>query len=65
MVFSRFNKAAEIFIKDLTNAIKYQSGEIEEYAVDIIKINCALEIFEKKVKEKLKNKISELEKLTK
>lgn len=61
--FSRFNKAAEIFIKDLTNAIKYQSGEIEEYAVDII--NCALEIFEKKVKEKLKNKISELEKLTK
>lgn len=58
--FSGFNSAARSFIDDLVWAIGYMSSDIEDEAVRIA--NCALEIFEKQVKEALKGKILELKK---
>jgi ferredoxin len=57
--FSGFNEEAKEFIDDLKGSIDSMSDDIEDGAV--IDINHALEAFEKKVKEELFAKISELE----
>lgn len=61
--YSEFHEAAKDFINDLTWAIGHMSDEIEEGVV--IDVNHALKTFEKKVKEELSAKISELEKYLK
>ena len=58
--FDNFFAASESFVKDLTWAIGYMSSDIEDGAVSCV--NSVLVEFEKKVKEELKKKISELEK---
>lgn len=61
--FTGFNAAAEEFIKDLKGSIDSMSRDIEDEAVYCV--NGALETFEKKIKEALNIKISELEKYLK
>ncbi|RUL51928.1 ferredoxin [Lysinibacillus antri] len=61
--YSGFHDAAKEFIDDLTWAIGHMSSDIEEGVV--IDVNHALKSFEKKVKEELSAKISELENLCK
>lgn len=61
--FSGFYNAAKDFINDLTWAIDHMSTDIEEEV--IIDINNALDNFEKKAKEELHAKISELEEFAK
>lgn len=61
--FSGFHEEAREFIDDLKGSIDSMSGDIEDGAVS--SVNYALETFEKKVKEELSAKISELEKYVK
>lgn len=61
--FSGFNEEAKEFIDDLKGSIDFMSGDIEDRAVE--NVNYALGEFEKKVKEALKAKISELEQYAK
>lgn len=61
--FSGFYDEAEEFVDDLKGSIDSMSGDIEDGAVS--SVNYALETFEKKVKEELSAKISELEKCVK
>ena len=61
--FYNFHEAAKSFIDDLTWAIGHMSSDIEDGAVD--NVNYALSEFEKKTKEALKSKISELEQYVK
>lgn len=61
--FNNFHEAAKSFIDDLSWAIGHMSSDIEEGAVD--NVNYALGEFEKKAKESLKAKISELEQYVK
>lgn len=61
--FNNFHEAAKSFINDLSWAIGHMSSDIEEGAVD--NVNYALDEFEKKAKEALKAKISELEQYVK
>lgn len=57
--FSGFSEGAKEFIDDLKDSIDSMSDEIEAGAVS--NVNYALETFEKKVKDELGAKISELE----
>ena len=59
--FKGFHKAAESFIKDLKWSIDYQSSEIQEGAISLV--DDALNSFDKKLKDELKKKIAEVEKL--
>lgn len=59
--FKDFDKAAGSFIRDLKWAISYQSSEIQEGAVSLV--DDALNSFEKKIKDELKKKIVEIEKI--
>lgn len=61
--FSGFHEEAEEFINDLKDSIDAMSSYIEDGAVR--NVNGALTTFEKKVKEELSAKISELEKYVK
>jgi ferredoxin len=61
--FSGFHEEAKEFIDDLKSSIDSMSGDIEDGAVRIV--NYAMETFEKKVKEELSSKISELERFVK
>ncbi|MBB2481046.1 ferredoxin [Bacillus sp. APMAM] len=61
--FSGFYEEAKEFIDDLKGSIDSMSGDIEDGAV--INVNHALEAFEKKAKEELNAKISELERYVK
>lgn len=61
--FSGFHDEAKEFIDDLKGSIHSMSSDIEDGAVS--SVNYALETFEKKVKEELNTKISELEKYIK
>lgn len=61
--FSGFYEEAEEFINDLKDSIDSMSDDIENEAVS--SINYALESFEKKVKEELSAKISQLERCVK
>jgi ferredoxin len=61
--FSGFYEVAKEFIDDLKGSIDSMSSDIEDGAVNCI--NYALESFDKKVKEELIAKISELEKYVK
>ncbi|EJE7236438.1 hypothetical protein FC820_06635 [Clostridium sporogenes] len=58
--FSGFYEEAKEFIDDLKGSINSMSDDIEDGAVS--SVNYALETFEKKIKEELSSKISELEK---
>ena len=57
--FSGFTSAVKEYIDDLKSSIDYVSDEISEEAAS--SVNYALDEFEKKVKEKLSEKITELE----
>ncbi len=57
--FSGFTSAVNEYIDDLKSSIDFVSDEISEEAVSLV--NFALGEFEKKVKEKLNEKIAELE----
>lgn len=61
--FNNFREAAKSFIDDLVWAIGHTSSDIEDGAVS--SVNYALDTFEKKVKEELGAKISDLEKYVK
>lgn len=61
--FSGFNESAKEFIDDLKGAISSMSSDIVEGSVDIV--NSSLGEFEKRVKEALNAKISELEQYVK
>lgn len=61
--FSGFENSAEEYVKDLKDAIGYQSDEIEDGAVRCV--NSALEDFEKKIKAEFMKKIKELEEYVK
>lgn len=58
--FSDFRGAAKTFIDDLTWAVGYQASDIQEEATKLV--DNALKTFEKKLKDELIKKVSELEK---